>query len=754
MARRYVGKRSLAERLESRFLLSGSYVVSEVSDIALDQPRIYYYLKRADQPQPIGHPDGQGGLAFTDLGFLDTGTSGNIESIESATDLGIQSEAGATFFDIGVGGGSAFDISEPLQIGVANFSPTTDVDNLATYQSVYKQFGPYRMEINPHPTGDGFLQDPINIIGMPEMMGKVTVLDPKPILNIDYMRSYIYGQGTPDRTASTPDSDPGIPATSLHVKLSYGDFAPFTFTDPSSADGPFLAPNPMIGPDPTRQFQLNPPPDNTPPVTLNLGNYSPATGSFLFDTGAQGSFISQALAGHFGVHYQPGTFGPGKTNPVLLDANNQPMPNQSVVPFGGLDGSIVYVAEFYLDSLTLQTQEGIPIVFRDAPVSVLDVALENYNTGGTFILDGDFGVNYWSATRNNFDSMAFNWVTFDQQAGVLGFAPSGTITPGTGSVVARKVFYNNSLFDGNNVAANNADDGAIATDKVPLLPGQGASTLANFTSYTKGINGIMVDIAGLSGTPTAADFGFVQGNSFNANNWTAVSAQASVLVRPGAGVNGSTRVEITWPDGSIRNQWLQVVVQADGNTGLSVPDVFYFGNLTGYSGANAPGSIFTVTAAEQTAVQGDPHSVLNPALVTNPHDYNRDGRVDAIDVLSARYNLNQTLVILSGTTFSAAPAATTTSAAAVSTATSAGTVSAANKSANLRKQQRAARLIAYRIQRSHMLHSLRHLFDRSALIRDAHTRANVQSLLKREMLNTKTAKLIDTFPLRVRGPIL
>ena len=71
-----------------------------------------------------------------------------------------------------------------------------------------------------------------------------------------------------------------------------------------------------------------------------------------------------------------------------------------------------------------------------------------------------------------------------------------TTTPG-GTVIGRHIFYNQSYFDGNNPAANTADDNAIATDKQALLPGETA-TFANYTSYSRGINGIMVDIDGLA----------------------------------------------------------------------------------------------------------------------------------------------------------------------------------------------------------------------------------------------------------------
>ena len=53
-----------------------------------------------------------------------------------------------------------------------------------------------------------------------------------------------------------------------------------------------------------------------------------------------------------------------------------------------------------------------------------------------------------------------------------------------------------------------------------LLPGQKA-TFANYTSYSKGLNGIMVDIAGLAGTPSTADFQFRYGNVADSGTWTA-----------------------------------------------------------------------------------------------------------------------------------------------------------------------------------------------------------------------------------------
>ena len=83
------------------------------------------------------------------------------------------------------------------------------------------------------------------------------------------------------------------------------------------------------------------------------------------------------------------------------------------------------------------------------------------------------------------------------------------------TVVGRHVFYNNSAFD----TAN--DDAAIATDKTALLPGQTA-TFVNYTSFSKGINGLIIDIAELPVKTLAPDdFEFAVGNDDTPDDWDA-----------------------------------------------------------------------------------------------------------------------------------------------------------------------------------------------------------------------------------------
>lgn len=234
---------------------------------------------------------------------------------------------------------------------------------------------------------------------------------------------------------------------------------------------------------------------------------------------------------------------------------------------------------------------------------------------------------------------------------------SASITDGTletvpgAEVVDRHVFYNGSSWDTDTGASVN-DDAAIATDKEALLPGESA-TFTNYTSYDKGLNGVMVDIQNLQGTPTLSDFEFMIGNDDLPGDWTTNRTPTSITVRPGAGTDGSDRVTIIFADndwstppgeeaGSIANQWLQVKVLSDangGSLGLAEDDVFYFGNAIGDVGDSSTDTIVNATdeiAARTNQVLRFPP--FGPAPVGNIHDFNRDLGVDATDQIIARNN--------------------------------------------------------------------------------------------------------------------
>lgn len=198
-------------------------------------------------------------------------------------------------------------------------------------------------------------------------------------------------------------------------------------------------------------------------------------------------------------------------------------------------------------------------------------------------------------------------------------------------VLGRYVFYNNSAWDGNDAAAGSADDQAIAADKQALLPGETAA-FKNYTSYARGINGIIIDVGFLPDDVELglSDFRFLVGNKSNTASWAAAPDPISITVRRGEGVNGSDRVTIIWADGAIAKKWLQVTLFA-ARLGLAGDDVFYWGNAVGESGDSTAQAL--VNAADVMAVR---NNATATAAVSNPYDFNRDGLVDESDAVTVQ----------------------------------------------------------------------------------------------------------------------
>ena len=217
------------------------------------------------------------------------------------------------------------------------------------------------------------------------------------------------------------------------------------------------------------------------------------------------------------------------------------------------------------------------------------------------------------------------------------------------SVVDRTLFYPHSFFDGNNTGVpTTADFNAIATDKVPLMPGQTA-TFDNVSGFADGIDGIFIDISGVPvpANITAADFEFTVGNSSTpgtgsspGTGWAALGTAPTVTLFAGLGVGGSDRFALTWPAGTISGNWLQVTIRGntgtnpDTNTGLATPDVFYFGSAPGETGNST--TDFRVNATDEIDARNDPHNFSNRASIADPNDFNRDSFVNGNDESVAR----------------------------------------------------------------------------------------------------------------------
>ena len=201
-------------------------------------------------------------------------------------------------------------------------------------------------------------------------------------------------------------------------------------------------------------------------------------------------------------------------------------------------------------------------------------------------------------------------------------------------VKAQHVFYNDSSLDGDDPLASSADDDAIDSGRSALLPGDGAATAANYTTYTKGLNGIMVDFSGPADDLTLADFSFRAGNTTNPASFVALTGSDLpdiVATRAGDGVDGSDRATLIWKDNNpVVNRWLEVTVKANDNTRLGSDYVFYLGNLVGdVSGDMA---LTYIAGSVNPTDDIDLIGVASLMAYNATFDVNKDGVVDSLDV--------------------------------------------------------------------------------------------------------------------------
>lgn len=202
-------------------------------------------------------------------------------------------------------------------------------------------------------------------------------------------------------------------------------------------------------------------------------------------------------------------------------------------------------------------------------------------------------------------------------------------------IKGRYVFYNNSAWDGNTPGiVVPGDYNAIAPDKTALLQGH-TGAFANYISYSRSINGIMVDALNFNRLPeVGTDIFFVMGNAQgDPTMWPEAPAPNAMVLRPGEGVGGSDRLIITWADGAIPNtKWLLVAIFADDpSLGLPESDAFMFGIAMGESGGN-----FVVEPADEIGARLNPHTSFNKAPITDVYDYDRNKLVEPADQIFAR----------------------------------------------------------------------------------------------------------------------
>jgi hypothetical protein len=236
----------------------------------------------------------------------------------------------------------------------------------------------------------------MDIVGMPMMAGKVVVMDPSPLSQLDKIRTTVVAPG-----------DRSIPRTAQHVPLTYVAFERFTRVTPRDAPRPDGHANPMIGPDP---FAAGTAKDARSSVVVTHRGKS-ARGTFLLDTGAATSMISTKLAEQLGIQ---------------LD--KVPQDEKISLAVGGVGGQ-KQSEGLYFDRLELPTREGKPITYVKAPLLIADITVVDAQ-GKQFTLDGVLGMNYLVASAEiiggllpdigNIADGPFRWIVIDHARGEMG----------------------------------------------------------------------------------------------------------------------------------------------------------------------------------------------------------------------------------------------------------------------------------------------------------------------------------------------
>ncbi|MEQ1826241.1 MAG: S8 family serine peptidase [Pirellula sp.] len=210
------------------------------------------------------------------------------------------------------------------------------------------------------------------------------------------------------------------------------------------------------------------------------------------------------------------------------------------------------------------------------------------------------------------------------------------------AVANRQVLYRGSAFE-----SIGGIDAALETTK-SLLRATSTSqstSIDNIVNWERGINAVVLDVAGLvSNTLTASDFSFRvapvgASGQVTPNTWLNAPIPASINVIPGTS-STPARVFLDWPANAIMNTWLQIIVNANSNTGLLNREVFYIGHaMADVSGA----STYRVTAVDLSAVQ----SAISTAIVSasDPRDFNKDRRVTAFDLSFVQSRVATTVLL-------------------------------------------------------------------------------------------------------------
>jgi hypothetical protein len=256
-------------------------------------------------------------------------------------------------------------------------------------------------------------EEPIDLYGMPAMVGKVLAMDVAKTNELNYIETRILSPG-----------DAAIPTTSIRVDLHYTDLGRYAPIEPLTAAKPTQSHNPFIGTDPLDNVH-----DANKDITVTFNNISglkTSVDSWLFDTGGSVSLISSTQAAALGITRQafPGVDENGDPVTVykLVDEGGNVLPDQFTTDLSGIGSSSITPLGFWLDSLTIPNALGEDITYLHAPVMVADIVLIDPDTEQEYILPGVLGMNYFAASFGDLaaSGTAFQHLVFNEPGAFLG----------------------------------------------------------------------------------------------------------------------------------------------------------------------------------------------------------------------------------------------------------------------------------------------------------------------------------------------
>ncbi|MEQ1825597.1 MAG: PA14 domain-containing protein [Pirellula sp.] len=258
---------------------------------------------------------------------------------------------------------------------------------------------------------------------------------------------------------------------------------------------------------------------------------------------------------------------------------------------------------------------------------------------GTVVKNAD-GTWFWSMTP----SVGMN----SQIVTVTATDKDGASTNVSFSLTAFVVIMRqNVYYAGSTYASLGGVDAAVDPSKTVAKAISTSQTLstANVINYSRGINALLFDVAGLaSSSLVASDFVFRTAPSsvsgaVTPGNWPIAPNPSSIVVIPGTATSPA-RILIEWPDNAIQNTWLQIIVKANAATGLINQQVYYLGHAFADINLASP---YRVTAVDLSAVQSAIATTIR--TVDDPRDLNKDRRVTAADLSLVQSNISNTVLL-------------------------------------------------------------------------------------------------------------